>query len=72
MRLSDDEESLGHSSLALAGADKPPHTWYLGLAPAKAPRYAVVVLLEHAGRGGLSLAQEIGQQALAAALAQNP
>ncbi len=72
MRLSDDEESLGHSSLALASADKPPHAWYLGLAPAKAPRYAVVVLLEHGGREGLSLAQRIGQQALAAALAQTP
>jgi peptidoglycan glycosyltransferase len=72
MRLSDDEESLGHSSLALASADKPPHTWYLGLAPAKAPRYVVVVLLEHGGREGLSQAQKIGQQALATALAQTP
>jgi cell division protein FtsW (lipid II flippase)/cell division protein FtsI/penicillin-binding protein 2 len=63
---------LGHSSLALAGADRPSHAWYLGLAPAQAPRYAVVVLLEHGGEDGLVLAEQIGSNALLAALNQAP
>lgn len=29
----------------------PPHSWFAGLAPAEAPRWAVVVLIEHGGYG---------------------
>ena len=66
--LSMNEQVLGHSSLALAGEDRPSHTWFMGLAPAQSPRYAVVVLLEHGGEDGLALAEQIGQAALIAAL----
>jgi cell division protein FtsW (lipid II flippase) len=40
-------EVLGHLGTAVAGENRPPHAWFLGVAPAGAPRYAVVVLLEH-------------------------
>jgi peptidoglycan glycosyltransferase len=66
--LSADGQVLGHSSLALAGKDRPSHAWFIGLAPAQSPRYAVVVLLEHGGTGGLAQAEQIGQAALIAAL----
>jgi cell division protein FtsW (lipid II flippase) len=59
---------LGYSALALAGTDRQPHAWYLGLAPAQAPRYAVAVLLEHGGASGLTLAERVGQEALLSAL----
>ncbi|MCP4540071.1 MAG: FtsW/RodA/SpoVE family cell cycle protein [Chloroflexi bacterium] len=38
----------GHWGVAIAGKERPPHAWFLGIAPANAPRYAVAVLLEHA------------------------
>ncbi|MCS7178740.1 MAG: FtsW/RodA/SpoVE family cell cycle protein [Anaerolineae bacterium] len=41
-------DALGHLGTAMAGAGRPPHAWFLGVAPANAPRYAVAVLLEHA------------------------
>lgn len=72
LRPSDDGEVLGHSSLALAGAELPFHVWFLGLAPSQAPQYAVAVLLEHGGRDGLKLAERIGHDALLAVLAQTP
>lgn len=37
----------GHLGTAVAGEGRPPHAWFLGVAPAGSPRYAVVVLLEH-------------------------
>jgi cell division protein FtsW (lipid II flippase)/cell division protein FtsI/penicillin-binding protein 2 len=70
--VSADGQVLGHSSLAVAGADRPAHAWFLGLAPAQAPRYAVVVMLEHGGADGLAQAEKIGHDALLAALAQTP
>jgi cell division protein FtsW (lipid II flippase)/cell division protein FtsI/penicillin-binding protein 2 len=39
---------VGHLGTAVAGENRPPHAWFLGVAPAGAPRYAVAVLLEHA------------------------
>jgi peptidoglycan glycosyltransferase len=36
-----------HHGTAIAGKEQPPHAWFLGVAPADAPRYAVAVLLEH-------------------------
>ena len=65
---SPDGQVLDYSSLAVAGEDRPAHVWYLGLAPAQDPRYVVVVLLEHAGTEGLALAEQIGRDALTAAL----
>jgi cell division protein FtsW (lipid II flippase)/cell division protein FtsI/penicillin-binding protein 2 len=37
---------IGHPGMAIAGRDQPPHAWFLGVAPAQAPRYAVSVLIE--------------------------
>jgi peptidoglycan glycosyltransferase len=37
----------GHLGLAVAGTDRPPHAWFLGVAQAEDGRYAVAVLLEH-------------------------
>jgi peptidoglycan glycosyltransferase len=72
LRPSEDGRVLGHSSFAAAGAERPFHVWFLGLAPAQAPRYAVVVLLEHAGSSGLAVAAKIGHDSLLAALGQTP
>lgn len=36
-----------HWGLAVAGEGRPPHAWFLGVAPADAPRYATAILLEH-------------------------
>ncbi|MGC9081886.1 MAG: FtsW/RodA/SpoVE family cell cycle protein [Anaerolineae bacterium] len=38
----------GHLGTAVAGEGRPPHAWFLGVAPTGSPRYAVAVLLEHA------------------------
>jgi cell division protein FtsI/penicillin-binding protein 2 len=62
----------GRSSLALAGTDSAAHVWYTGFAPDQAPRFAVVVLLEHAGRESLDWAEQIGHDALLAALQRTP
>jgi cell division protein FtsW (lipid II flippase)/cell division protein FtsI/penicillin-binding protein 2 len=67
-----DGQVVGHGSVALAGADRPPHAWFIGLAPVQAPRYAVVVLLEHVDADGLPLAERIGHDTLGAALIQVP
>lgn len=67
-----DGQVLGFSSLALAGEDSPSHSWFLGLAPAQSPRYAVVVLLEHGGTDGLAQAEQIGHDALTSALTLIP
>lgn len=42
------EDVLGHLGTAAAGEGRPPHAWFLGIAPAGSPRYAVAVILEHA------------------------
>ncbi len=34
------------------GTWKAPHAWFAGYAPADAPKYAIVVLVEHSGSGG--------------------
>jgi peptidoglycan glycosyltransferase len=63
-----DEQVLGHGSLALAGQDRPSHAWFLGLAPAQSPRYAIAVLLEHGGEDSLEYAKQIGHIALISTL----
>jgi peptidoglycan glycosyltransferase len=59
-------EVAGHLGAAVAGEDRPPHAWFLGVAPTDAPRYAVVVLLEHAEEP--QRAAEVGQGMLEAAV----
>jgi peptidoglycan glycosyltransferase len=59
---------LGHLGTAVAGRDRPPHAWFLGVAPAGSPRLAVAVLLEHPTdphRAG-----EVGRALLEAALGE--
>ncbi|MBN1179283.1 MAG: FtsW/RodA/SpoVE family cell cycle protein [Anaerolineae bacterium] len=41
------EGAVGHLGTAVAGENRAPHAWFLGVYPAGAPRYAVAVLLEH-------------------------
>jgi peptidoglycan glycosyltransferase len=72
LRPSSSGQVIGHSSIALAGADRPPHAWYIGLAPVQAPRFAVAVLLEHSGDDGPTLAERVGRDALGAALSRTP
>lgn len=69
---SGDGQVIGHGSLAMAGVDPAPHAWYIGLAPAQAPRYAVAVLLEHGGADGPAPAEQVGLKALSAALTRTP
>ena len=59
-------EAVGHLGTAVAGEDRPPHAWFLGIAPRDAPRYAVAVLLEHTEDP--RRAAEIGQGVLEAAV----
>jgi len=39
----------GKTGTAQAGSDRPPHAWFACYAPAESPRWAIVVVLEHAG-----------------------
>ena len=59
---------VGHGSIAVAGANRPPHAWFIGYAPAGAPRYAIAVLLEHGGEEGPRQAVQVGIAVLQAAL----
>jgi peptidoglycan glycosyltransferase len=52
-----------HTALALSGPEGGTHSWYLGFAPANAPRYLVVVVLEQSG--DLDAARAIGRALLA-------
>ncbi len=38
----------GYHGLAIAGQGQNPHAWFLGVAPARSPRYAIAVLVEQA------------------------
>jgi len=55
----------GHWGAAMAGEEKSPHAWFLGVAPEEAPRYAVAILLEHPADP--QRAMEIGNALLRAA-----
>ena len=44
--------TAGKSGTAELGGTGEPHSWFIGFAPAEAPRVAIAVLVEHAGRGG--------------------
>jgi penicillin-binding protein 2 len=41
----------GKTGTAESAPGKPDHAWFAGFVPAKKPRYAVVVVLEHGGSG---------------------
>jgi cell division protein FtsW (lipid II flippase)/cell division protein FtsI/penicillin-binding protein 2 len=56
---------VGHWVVAIAGEEQPPHAWFLGVAPAGVPRYAVTILLEHPTRP--YQVAEIGNELLEAA-----
>ena len=42
----------GKSGTAELGGTGEPHSWFIGFAPAEAPRIAIAVLVERGGRGG--------------------
>ena len=42
----------GKTGTAEVGGGKKDHAWFAGYVPAEAPKYAFVVVLEHAGNGG--------------------
>jgi penicillin-binding protein 2 len=44
----------GKTGTAETGGNQPDHAWFAGYAPADEPRYAFVVVLEHAGSGSES------------------
>ncbi len=50
------------------GGESAAHAWFVGFAPAKAPRFAIAVIVEHGGSGGQTAAP-IAAQLLAQALA---
>ncbi len=43
--------TAGKSGTAELGGQGEPHSWFIGFAPAEAPRVAIAVLVEQAGRG---------------------
>jgi penicillin-binding protein 2 len=45
-------EFAGKTGTAEVGGNRPDHAWFAGYAPAKNPRVAFAVVLEHAGSGG--------------------
>jgi cell division protein FtsW (lipid II flippase)/cell division protein FtsI/penicillin-binding protein 2 len=61
-----DRDVKGHLGMAVAGEEQQPHAWFLGIAPAETPRYAVAVLIERALDS--QEAAEIGTALLQAAL----
>ena len=60
------EEIVAHWGIAIAGEEQAPHIWFLGVAPANDPRYAIAVLLEHTDVSELAVA-DIGAELLQAA-----
>lgn len=47
-----DVTTAGKSGTAELGGSGEPHSWFIGFAPAEAPRVAIAVLVEQGGRGG--------------------
>lgn len=56
----------GSAESGIPGA--PPHAWFVGFAPAAEPRYAIVVIVEHA-EGGWEVAAPIAIQAISGLVA---
>jgi cell division protein FtsW (lipid II flippase)/cell division protein FtsI/penicillin-binding protein 2 len=61
------DDVAGHLAQAVSGEDREPHAWFLGLAPADEPGYAVAVLLEEApdAAAAAGLAVELLEAAIA-------
>jgi cell division protein FtsW (lipid II flippase)/cell division protein FtsI/penicillin-binding protein 2 len=63
------ENVAAHWGVAVAGEGRPPHTWFIGVAPATGePRYAIAVLIEHTAAP--EVAVRIGTALLEAAAAR--
>jgi peptidoglycan glycosyltransferase len=60
--------TAGKSGTAELGGQGEPHSWFIGFAPAEAPRVAIAVIVERAGRGA-EVAAPIGGQLMATWLA---
>jgi peptidoglycan glycosyltransferase len=65
----------GKTGTAQTTPNAAPHAWFIGFAPAEAPRYAVAVLVEHGGNlgneaTGGAVAGPIAAAMLKAALSQ--
>ncbi len=63
--------TAGKTGTAQLGGNGEPHAWFIGFAPADAPRIAVAVLLEQGGHGG-EVAAPIGGQLMGAWLRLRP
>ncbi|MCA9079681.1 MAG: hypothetical protein KDA58_03940 [Planctomycetaceae bacterium] len=59
----DEVAIAGKTGTAETGGERPDHAWFAGYLPADAPRYAVVVILEHGGSGGHTAAPIVKQLA---------
>ena len=53
--------TAGKSGTAELGGDAAPHSWFIGYAPADAPRIAIAVVVEHGGSGGSRAAPIAGR-----------
>ena len=53
--------TAGKSGTAELGGSGEPHSWFIGFAPADAPRVAIAVLVEQGGRGGERAAPLAGE-----------
>jgi peptidoglycan glycosyltransferase len=60
--------TAGKSGTAELGGQGEPHSWFIGFAPAEAPRVAIAVIVERAGRGA-EVAAPIGGKLMATWLA---
>lgn len=56
---------VGKTGTAETRADRENHAWIAGWAPADEPRYAIAIMLEHAGHGG-EIAGPVAREVLAA------
>jgi cell division protein FtsI/penicillin-binding protein 2 len=43
------------------GTDAVPNAWFIGFAPAENPQYAIAVLIENGGVGGVAAAETAGK-----------
>jgi peptidoglycan glycosyltransferase len=52
--------TAGKSGTAQLGGSGEPNSWFIGFAPANAPRVAIAIVVEHGGRGGARAAPMAG------------
>jgi peptidoglycan glycosyltransferase len=63
--------TAGKSGTAELGGTGEPHSWFIGFAPAAAPKVVIAVIVEQAGRGG-AVAAPIAGDLMARYLKDNP